>query len=111
MKIEMTDSARRDLQELATDVRDAVVSVLHDVAGDPQRLERTALQLDNEKIEAVDLPVIVREQMHDGNLKALGIAVTTGRRRVGNGIRIFFTTSTDSLKILSFVSKETASTV
>ena len=111
MKIEITDSARRDLQELPSDVRDAVVNVLHDMASDPQRLERTALQLDSEELEAVDLPASVREQAEEGSLKALGIAVTTGRRRVGNEIWVFFVNSIASLRILSVVLKEAAPTV
>lgn len=75
MKLEFTTGAVRDRSRMTAPVRNAVLGVLTGLANDPSRLDDSAVPLNGDDAETLELSADAVAQAADGRLKAIGVTV------------------------------------
>lgn len=101
MRVTIDPAARDELDALPKQLRSALIDTLTNIAEDPAQLERSAVVLQPEEANELDLPSISA----DKPIKAIGVKVMGERSRTGSrSVRIYFTTSVDAVNVLALSS-------
>jgi hypothetical protein len=98
----LTAAAVRDVEQLPAAVREALLSALAGLANDADHLDRSAVPLDRDDADVLDLPSNAVSAAAVGHLKVIGVTIRGGwRSRPRPPVRVYFTTSAGTLSVMA----------